>query len=180
MVIYIWFFDGTIKCFPGWVRAFSIIGYSAAKFANVDKVTQSIFKTSNEFDTVNKDNNVLEILEYIYNNPSQMINEISLEFYDETDSQGKIVSKWEFWEKMNDAKLIKDSVYEDKNDVLKNKLINLNKLKDNVGYFFWYLFTGIIAILSSENLVYSVATKCNEVTLQDVEDKFNQETENIE
>ena len=57
-----------LNAFPGWVRAFSnTLGYSAAKFANVDKVTQSIFKTSNEFDTVNKDNNVLEILEYIYN-----------------------------------------------------------------------------------------------------------------
>ena len=60
---------------------------------------------------------------------------------------------------MNEAKLIKDEVYADQTDVLKNKFLSLIRLKDNISFFFWYLLTGILSIVVSENFMLNSVCK---------------------
>lgn len=168
-----------LNSFPGWVRPFSnTFGYMAAQLGGIDSVSRRIFKTSVEFESTKSDTSdkpILENLENIYNNPGQMVNEIPLEFYSERNETGKMESKWDFWEKMNQSKLIKPEVYADENNILKNKLISLVRVKDNIGYFFWYLLTGILAIVVSENFILGASCEKSLDELQAEYDEYQTE-----
>ena len=77
---------------------------------------------------------------------------------------------------MNEAKFIKDDVYADQTDVLKNKFLSLIRLKDNIAFFFWYLLTGILSIVVSENfMLNSVCKKSLEQVEIEYEDYLKNE-----
>ena len=161
-----------INIFPGWLRPFSnTLGYTAAKFAGIDKLCKEIFKNGVSMQSSgNTDRKIVENLENIYNNPGQMINDIDLNEKLE-DSQGN--TDWGFWVRMKNAKLLKDSILNNNIDEekLKNKLKKLVELKDNIAMFFWYLLSGILSIIVSENFI--LGTTCKK-SLEDLEGEYDE------
>lgn len=161
---------GLLEIFPGWLRPFSnTLGYSAAKFAGIDELVKKIFKKGEE--NTNTDKLVVENLEHIYNNPAQMINDIDL---NETESvNGK--DEWKFWHGMKRAHLFIqfDDTKQDPNkdeELLKDKLKGMIHLKDNVAYFFWYMLSGILAIIVSENFI--LGATCSK-SLEELEAEYD-------
>lgn len=183
-----------IKIFPGWLRAFSnTLGYTAAKFAGVDKLCKQIFIDNSNI-SGNTDRKIVENIENIYNNPGQMINDIDL---DETveveqvlkDSDGnpklnndgtqKTIKKnvWGFWMRMKHAKLVNNDILnnQDISDEFEEKLKKIVKLKDNVATFFWFLLSGILGIVVSENFI--LGSTCSR-SIEDLEKEHDEYLKN--
>tara|TARA_X000000950_G_scaffold289533_1_gene415000 strand:- start:33793 stop:34665 length:873 start_codon:yes stop_codon:yes gene_type:complete len=183
-----------IQIFPGWLRAFSnTLGYTAAKFAGADKLCKQIFVDSSNV-SGNTDRKIVENIENIYNNPGQMINDIDL---DETvevekvlkDSEGnpkrnadgstQTIKKnvWGFWMRMKHAKLVNNDILNNENisDDFEEKLKKIVKLKDNIASFFWYLLSGILAIVVSENFI--LGSTCSK-SIEDLEREHDEYLKN--
>jgi len=164
-----------LHSFPGWLRPFSnTIGYSAAKFSGVEELCKKIFITSNQLTMKNSNvtnesqKSIYDSLDHIYNNPAMLINEMPMEFED-TVIDGKNVSKWSFWENMNNNNLLNDGVYV--NNDLKKQLLSILRLKDNVASFCWYLMTGILTVIVSEN--FMVGSTC-EKSVEEMEKEYDE------
>lgn len=134
-----------LKIFPGWLSPFSnTFGYGIAKLAGLSKITNQIFLDNTKVVAKEQDEVVIqEALANIYSNKSLLLNEITIENFNN------------FWERMK--KLFKNGVYT--NNVLKSSLWNLVWLKTIVSKYIWYALTGILVIIIGFNYITNVG--CN-------------------
>ena len=143
-----------VSCFclifiPGWLRVFSnTFGAAIASMAGMNEVISKIFppKTSNQPEP----NPLLQdSVALLYTNISKFVNEINIEDYKALD--GKIS-----WPSLESVMTFLSRNQED-NDTelpkLKTKLYEMLKLKEDAGYFMWFLLIGSISILVSTNSV---------------------------
>ena len=139
--------------YPGWKSPFSnTFGYALAKFSGAKEIMNKIFpqpgSQANEGSSANE-KSIKESLAYIYTDQSLLINEVTVENYDD------------FWEKTKPIRS-KESYT---NAELKEKFLKLIKLKDIVGEYIWYLLTGSLVTAVGYN--YLVATTCDP-TVEDI------------
>ena len=138
---------------PGWLRPFSnTFGYIAARLFGPEEIIKKIFKSPTS------PSDSAETLNHIYNDPSQIINELP-------------TNKKELFEKLNEMKnnklLDSNITVNDENTDIKD-LLYILYLKDNVSVFIWYILTGITVINISKG--YLLNSTCEQNMAQMEED----------
>jgi hypothetical protein len=122
--------------FPGWLSPFSnTIGYLFAKLSGaVDLLKKDILKV----DVKGKNEITNKVINYIYNDPSLLLNEVSNDNFDL------------FWDKMNDGDLLKQPSADEN----KGKLKYFIEMKTSIAQGIWYLLTGsLVTSITYNNIV---------------------------
>jgi len=138
---------------PGWIRVFAnTFGVFAAEAYGMKEILNKIFQRPT---TQGTDPAYLQMLENIYTDRMALVLELDLE-----DVEDGEVFKFPALEKLVSLKIIQGTTAG--TDVaavenLKNyrELYHTLLLRDNVGFFFWFLLIGIFCILVSTNSLLS-------------------------
>mgnify|MGYP001364308660 CR=1 FL=1 len=144
--------------FPGWKLPFSnTIGYGVAHMAGISNVMKDIAIKSG------KDNKESKILGFIYNDPSLLINEATI---DQKSFESFIK--------------IMRNLYGNITDDNEQKLKKFIKLKDIVSQGVWYLLTG--TLITSISNSYIATSKCdiNASEMQKRHDNYEEAIKNEE
>ena len=138
---------------PGWLRPFSnTFGYVAARLFGPEDVIKEIFKSPSE------KSESAEALNHIYNDPSQIINELPT-------TKERLIERLT---EMKKSGMIKDVItISEENKHIKD-LLYILYLKDNVSYLIWYLLAGITVINISKG--YLLNSTCEQNLAQMEED----------
>jgi hypothetical protein len=138
---------------PGWLRPFSnTFGYVAARLFGPEDVIKEIFKSPSE------KSESAEALNHIYNDPSQIINELPT-------TKERLIERLTVMKKSG---MIKDVItISEENKHIKD-LLYILYLKDNVSYLIWYLLAGITVINISKG--YLLNSTCEQNLAQMEED----------
>ena len=131
---------------PGWLRVFSnTFGLFAADAYGLKTVIGQVFQPAN---TENKDRSFLNMIDQIYSNKTALVVEMDI---DNVIPEGKDTSfRFPALEELIKMNIIQQPLPE-----LQKKLYDVLLLKENVGYFFWFLLVGIFCILVSTNTLLS-------------------------
>ena len=134
---------------PGWLRVFSnTFGFMVAEWAGLNATVAGLFKTPSQ--TNPKDDlDLHKTIEIIAGNPSKIINEVKLDDY--TNEIGVVT-----WPSLD---LLTPFFATQVTPENKTKLYNLLVLKEDIGYFVWFILIGSISILVSTNSV--LISKCS-------------------
>ena len=130
-----------LNLFPSWKIPFSnTIGYGFALLGGVKTVVSNIFKDPTNGSSDSHANGLNKAIQYIYRDPSLLINEI-----------GEGEEKFEeFWRAMRSA--IKPNI----SDTLKNNLKSLVKIKYTVSEYVWFMLTGILVTSISYHYLVNI------------------------
>ena len=144
---------------PGWLAPFSnTFGYAIAKLAGLSDLMNEILRPKIVSKDLPKDSNLIpvqEALAHIYSDKSLLINEITQTNFDK------------FWENM--SAVFKPGVKN--NDSLKQKLLDMVRLKDIVAEYIWYLLTGFL--VTSVGYNYVVNSGCSQ-SVQEMQKRHDQ------
>jgi hypothetical protein len=138
---------------PGWLRVFSnTFGVFAAEAYGIQGFIQAVMVKPN---SSTNDYPFLKMIESIYSDRMSLVIELNID--DVTDIKNDF--KFPALDKLEELKLIAPMPSEPlEAEKITNARRNLYKallLKDNVGYFFWFLLIGILCILVSTNTILS-------------------------
>ena len=126
---------------PGWLSPFSnTFGYAIAKLAGLSNLMNDILKPKIISKDLPEGSNLIpvqEALAHIYSDKSLLINEVTQSNFDK------------FWENM--SAVFKPGVKD--NSSLKQKLLDMVRLKDIVAEYVWYLLTGFLVTSVGYNYV---------------------------
>jgi hypothetical protein len=132
---------------PGWLRVFSnTFGTSIAEMAGLKELAQSVLGAKNINE---KDFETRKIIELIYTDPSTIINEVDINDYDSSNNSWPSLEKILKFIGNTTTKMIDPDI---------EKLYKLLSIKEDVGYFIWFLLIGGISILVSTNTL--LISKC--------------------
>lgn len=155
-----WLFIFTVAAlclwaFPGWLRVFSnTFGSYAAYAYGLQGVLDAIFSQASRSSAVtsaNQDFQLLKTIDSVYSNPSTIVNELdSTTMRHGVDVTGKTTLDWGSLQKLINSNIITQPA-----DEVVKKLYEMSLLKDNVGYFVWYLLLGSLASMVSVNSILS-------------------------
>ena len=138
---------------PGWIRVFSnTFGVFAAEAYGLKGIINNIFQKPLQQGT---DPAYVQMLDNIYSDRMALVIELNID--DVTEKEG--VFKFPSLEKLIEMNIIKRPSDENNKDV--KDLYYALLLRDNVGFFFWFLLIGIFCILVSTNSLLS--SNCNPV-----------------
>jgi hypothetical protein len=152
-----WVFIFGIACtflilMPGWLRVFSnTFGSSIAEMAGLKEAAMEILGPKKD----NPDYKMRQTVELIYTNPTTIINEVDISDYDEPNKS---------WPSLEKVLKFVGSPFLMKNVNDEQKFVQLHHLlsvKEDVGYFVWFLLIGSISILVSTNTL--LLSKCYSV-----------------
>lgn len=152
-------FTIAITAIPGWIRIFSnTFGVFAAESFGLKERVNKVFVLPDKKDEKNID--YLKMLDNIYTDRMALVLELNID-------KVKTGAEFEWPEIVQLVKLnyIKGSMEGDKykptDDDIKNQkdLYSALLLRENVGYFFWFLLIGIFCILVSTNTL--LASNCS-------------------
>jgi hypothetical protein len=155
-----WIFIFGLSCvcliyIPGWLRVFSnTIGATIANMVGLSEAVNHIFKPikSTGSDT---DDLINETANLLYTNRNSFINEINMDY----QKIGPNVS----WESLdNILKFMKLEINDigQKNQLYEDLYKKLS-LKEDIGYFFWFILVGSISVVVSTNSI--LLSSCNSV-----------------
>lgn len=141
-----------ITCFclifiPGWLRVFSnTFGSAIANMGGMNETLSKIFKPKPPSDTANLNPALQESTAILYTNIGKFINEIDINDYQ---------SETGVWESLDSVMTFLSIKQGDIADLpeLKKQLHKMLKLKEDAGYFMWFILIGSISILISTNSV---------------------------
>jgi len=148
-----WIFIFGLSCvclvfIPGWLRVFSnTFGVSIATMGGLNEKVNNLFTKPTDQSTMS------ETINLLYANRTAFINEVDISNYTETD--GKIS-----WKSLENIMNFMNIPIEGKEEHIK-KLYQLLVLKEDAGYFLWFILIGSISILVSTNSL--LLTSCNSV-----------------
>ena len=154
-----WVFIFGISCcclvlIPGWLRVFSnTFGVSFSKMAGLNDAVIEIFGDKSKISEV--DAELKQTIELLYSSKSQYVNEIDLDC--EFDDQGQVRS----WPSLE--RLLNFMKIDQKESSLKTNLYNKLSIKEDVGYFVWFILIGSISVLVSTNSL--LVSKCGNVDM---------------
>jgi hypothetical protein len=143
-----WIFIFGIVCtclvtIPGWLRVFSnTFGSSMATMAGLNDTVNKIFEKPKPQETEGAMDGIAETVNLLYANRKKFINEVELDY----TKEGDVVS-WPSLEAV--LRYMKINIDNESKTELYNKLL----IKEDVGYFIWFILIGSISILVSTNSV---------------------------
>tara|TARA_B110000285_G_scaffold100847_1_gene114844 strand:- start:7576 stop:8328 length:753 start_codon:yes stop_codon:yes gene_type:complete len=129
--------------FPGWLSPFSnTFGYGMTTMLGIKKVIRNVFKDPG---TVSgQSDKATEALNYIYGNQSLLVNEITMENFDQFVGSMKTLLK--AGTDTKDVKILKDLIY----------------LKELVAQYVWFVLTGSLVISVATNSIINAGCNYNE------------------
>ena len=134
-----------LMVFPGWLSPFSnTFGYGIARLAGLNGLMNEIIEPDIKDTSSKQMKSMQEALAHIYSDRSLLVNEITQTNFDN------------FWQKM--SVVFKKGVVN--NQLLKEKLRNMVRLKDLVAQYLWYMLTGIL--VTSVGYNYTVNVGCSQ------------------
>ena len=148
-----WIFIFGLSCIclvfiPGWLRVFSnTFGASIATMGGLNE------KVNNLFTKPEEQSSMSETINLLYANRTKFINEVNISDYNETG--GKIT-----WKSLENIMTFMSISLEGKEEIIK-QLYQLLVLKEDAGYFLWFILIGSISILVSTNSL--LLTSCSSV-----------------
>lgn len=135
--------------FPGWLTPFSnTFGYGMAVALGIKKVIRNVFKDPGTRD--GQSDKATEALNYIYGNQSLLVNEITMQNFDE------------FLNSM--SSLLKNG----KDNTSVTSLKNLIFLKESVAQYMWFLLTGSLVIAVATNSIINTSCNYSEESLKEL------------
>jgi predicted membrane protein len=151
---------GLLIVFPGWLSPFSnTFGYVAAKLSGVSMLFDKILKPKFvNAKTALNEQIAVEALQQIYDDKSLLINQITLENFDN------------FWTRMSNANLFNKGANE-----FKEQLRNLVRLKNLVGYYVWFMLSGALITSMSYNYIVGVGCQKSAKQMQLLHNKYENE-----
>jgi len=141
-----------ITCFclifiPGWLRVFSnTFGSAIANMAGMNETVSKLFPPKDPTDTINVNPALQESTAVLYTNIGSFINEIDINDYQ--DISGTIQ-----WKSLESVMTFLGTNNVDNKQELQKQLHKMLKLKEDAGYFVWFVLIGSISILISTNSV---------------------------
>lgn len=158
-----------LNVFPGWLGPFSnTFGYGIARIAGIGSIFNDIFKeTITGEDSENAANKgMAEALQHIYSDKSLLLNEITLDNFDN------------FWTNMKD--LIKPAVISSDTGNLKGQLKKMVFLKDTVAEYVWFMLTGSLVTSVGYNYVVNSGCEKSVQQMKKLEKQYEEKNEKIE
>lgn len=132
---------------PGWLRVFSnTFGAGIANMAGLNQIVNAIFVHT----TPSADSSIKETVNLLYTNRSNFINEIDMDYQ---NFQGTIT--WPTLKRVLDFM----GIPEPSDKKIYTDLYYILTLKEDAGYFAWFILIGSISILISTNSL--LLTSCN-------------------
>lgn len=137
-----------LKSFPGWLTPFSnTFGYLFAKLGGVSQLLNRILIDEIKLEKIENDDDkklAASALEKIYNDKSIMINQITLENFEN------------YWNRMSKSGLFKSDAYK-----FKDYLHSLVRLKTIVSEFIWVMLSGGLFYSISNNFIVNIECEKN-------------------
>ena len=150
IVPWIFIFGACCLCLvliPGWLRVFSnTFGSAIASMAGLNTIVNAIFVPR----TPSADSSIKETINLLYTNRSKFINEIDMD-YENNDNN----ITWPTLKKVLDFM----SIPEPSDKKIYTDLYYILTLKEDAGYFAWFILIGCISILISTNSL--LLTSCS-------------------
>jgi hypothetical protein len=156
-----------ITCFcliyiPGWLRVFSnTFGAGIANMAGMQQVVSKLFVGNPN----SSDGEMKETIALLYTNIGKFVNEINLDYQEIKRQDGSVDRNIDNSPKMKwdslDAVMRVMNIDPSGKDALKNDLYKMLVLKEDAGYFMWFILIGSISVLISTNSL--LLTTCNAV-----------------
>jgi hypothetical protein len=149
-----------ITCFclifvPGWLRVFSnTFGSAIVNMAGMNETLSKIFPPKTPTDTSNLNPALQEATAVLYTNIGKFINEIDINDYRE---DGENI----YWPSLESVMSFLSITNVDNLSELKKQLHKMLKLKEDAGYFMWFILIGCISVLISTNSV--LLSSCNSI-----------------
>jgi len=135
--------------FPGWLTPFSnTFGYGMAVALGIKKVIRNVFKDPGTVE--GQSDKATEALNYIYGNQSLLVNEITIQNFDEF-----LVSM---------KTLLKVGAGSKEVVILKNLIF----LKESVAQYMWFLLTGSLVIAVATNSIINSSCNYSEESLKEL------------
>ena len=135
--------------FPGWLTPFSnTFGYGMTVALGIKKVIRNVFKDPGTVE--GQSDKATEALNYIYGNQSLLVNEITMQNFDEFLVSMKTLLK----------------VAADSKEVVILK--NLIFLKESVAQYMWFLLTGSLVIVVATNSIINSCCNYSEESLKEL------------
>jgi len=135
--------------FPGWLTPFSnTFGYGMTVALGIKKVIRNVFKDPGTVE--GQSDKATEALNYIYGNQSLLVNEITMQNFDEFLVSMKTLLK----------------VAADSKEVVILK--NLIFLKESVAQYMWFLLTGSLVIAVATNSIINSSCNYSEESLKEL------------
>lgn len=127
--------------FPGWLIPFSnTLGYGITKLFGIDDLLGNILVNESKTNS----NTLNKALQEIYSNKSLLINQVSIENFNE------------FWSSLKNANMLKSGVTNEQKQEFKNLVF----LKTIISEFTWYILVGLLTISATYN--YIINLTCNQ------------------
>ena len=146
-----------LTMFPGWLSPFSnTLGYMVAIIVGVDRFYMKIINDSGTSAPAspNDAREMWKVIQNMKSDPSFILNSLNDDDYE--------IQK--FWDKSIKEQIFKSSSPGEDLEHFKGYI----RLKDNIGYFIWYILTGILIKSMSYN--YMISVKCNKSPTQALAD----------
>lgn len=135
--------------FPGWLTPFSnTFGYGLTAMLGIKKTIRNVFKDPGTVQ--GQSDKATEALNYIYGNQSLLVNEITMENFEEFLSSMKSLLKVE-----NTSSEVA-------------KLKNMIYLKELVAQYIWFLLTGTLVISVATNSIINSGCKYSESEVKEL------------
>jgi hypothetical protein len=140
-------FTLAITAFPGWLRVFSnTIGAFILSGSGLTEIVTKLY----EKHPTPTDENIVKMLGQIYTQQTALILELDIE----NVKVEKGVYTFPALEKLAELKIL-DGFESEERKPLKGQLFHKLLLKDDIGYFCWYVLVGVFFILVSMNTLLS-------------------------
>jgi hypothetical protein len=156
-----------VTCFcliyiPGWLRVFSnTFGAGIANMGGMQEVVSKLFVGNPN----SSDGEMKETIALLYTNIGKFVNEINLDYQEIKRQDGSVDRNIDNSPKMKwdslDAVMRVMNIDPSGKDALKNDLYKMLVLKEDAGYFMWFILIGSISVLISTNSL--LLTTCNAV-----------------
>jgi len=135
--------------FPGWLTPFSnTFGYGMTVALGIKKVIRNVFKDPGT--VKGQSDKATEALNYIYGNQSLLVNEITMQNFEEFLVSMKSLLKVE----TNSKEVV--------------SLKNLIFLKESVAQYMWFLLTGSLVIAVATNSIINTSCNYSEESLKEL------------
>lgn len=132
---------------PGWIRVFSnTFGVFAAEAYGLKEIVNKVFEKP--INNPDKDPFFLQMIENIYSDRMALVIELDLD-----DVENGETFKFPSFDKLIELNIVQKPSEEKQKHI--KELYYALLLRDNVGYFFWFLLIGIFCILVSTNTLLS-------------------------
>lgn len=144
---------------PGWLGPFSnTFGYLGSKLAGVNNIMNKIYEPDIKIKNPTQEQKIMmELLERISDNKSLLINEMTIQNFNE------------FWERT------KFLMKNNSNNELKKQLFNIVRLKTIISEYVWQVLTGIFVTSVSYNYIINSKCSISEKQIQNNVDSYESE-----